>query len=43
LVGWRYFEDIKDAAVWEKKYKNSHGQLERDLERGIITLFNRGR
>jgi len=39
LIGWREFNNIKDAVLWEKKYKNSHGQLERDIKNNKITLY----
>ncbi len=39
LIGWREFADIKNAALWEKKYKNSHGQLERDIKNSKIILY----
>ena len=36
LFAFREFSDIKEAALWEKKYKGSHGQLERDIRKGIV-------
>jgi len=36
LFAIRTFNDIKEAAVWEKKYKRSHGQLERDIRKGLF-------
>lgn len=41
LVGWREFDTIQEAAIWEKKYKNSHGQIERDLKSGTILTYSR--
>ena len=38
LVGYRVCETIVEAAYWERKYKRSHGQLERDVKRGLITI-----
>ena len=38
LIAFRKFSDIREAAMWEKKYKRSHGQLERDLKKGILVL-----
>mgnify|MGYP003393998439 CR=1 FL=1 len=38
LFGWREFESIYEAVLWEKKYKNSHGQLERDIKNNKIIL-----
>lgn len=38
LYAYRECETIKEASVWEKKYKNSHGQLERDIKNGKIKL-----
>jgi putative endonuclease len=38
LVAYRTFTEIKEAALWEKKYKRSHAQLERDLKKGILIL-----
>ncbi len=39
LIGWREFDRIKDAALWEKKYKNSHGQLQRDINKQKIIIY----
>lgn len=39
LIGWREFANIKDATIWEKKYKNSHGQVERDIKNQKIKLY----
>ncbi len=36
LLAYRKFSDVKEAAIWEKKYKQSHGQLERDVKKGIL-------
>jgi putative endonuclease len=41
IVGCRAFGTIYEALVWEKKYKNSHGQLERDVKNGKITLLDK--
>ncbi|MBI2005100.1 GIY-YIG nuclease family protein [Patescibacteria group bacterium] len=38
LMAYRFFEDVKEASLWEKKYKKSHGQLERDIKKGILLL-----
>ncbi len=40
LYGFRKFDLIQEAAVWEKKYKRSHGQLLRDIKNGLITINN---
>lgn len=40
LLAFRKFSDIEEAALWEKKYKRSHGQLERDIKRGIVTKID---
>ena len=40
LIGWRKFESIFEAVMWEKKYKNSHGQFERDIKNGKITIYS---
>jgi len=40
LIGLREFNDIYEAILWEKKYKNSHGQLERDIQNNKITIWN---
>jgi len=34
IIGYRIFDTIYEALVFEKKYKNSHGQLERDMKNG---------
>ncbi len=39
LIGWRQFNVAADAALWEKKYKRSHGQLERDIKNTKIYLY----
>jgi putative endonuclease len=36
LIGWRELSNIKEAAFWEKKYKRSHDQVERDIKNGKI-------
>jgi len=36
LYAYREFNDIKEAALWEKKYKRSSGQRIRDLQKGIL-------
>jgi putative endonuclease len=41
LLGWRRFGTLYDAIKWEGKYKNSHGQLERDIGNLKITLFKK--
>jgi len=38
VVGYRVFDTIYEALIHERKYKNSHGQLERDIKNGKITL-----
>lgn len=38
FFGYREFSTIEEAAGWEKKYKKSHGQLERDIKNGKIIL-----
>ncbi len=38
LYGFRKFDSIKEAAIWEKKYKRSHGQLLRDIKRGLMAI-----
>ncbi|MBM2820834.1 MAG: nuclease [Candidatus Berkelbacteria bacterium] len=42
LIGWREFQTVIEAALWEGKYKRSHGQLERDIKSGKIVLNNFG-
>lgn len=37
LYGFRKFVSIEEAASWEKKYKRSHGQLQRDIRNGLVT------
>jgi len=39
LIGIRKFDNIADASLWEKKYKKSHGQLERDIRNKNITTL----
>ena len=39
LFAFRKCSYIKEAALWERKYKRSHGQLERDLKKGIVAQF----
>jgi len=34
IIGVRKFTTIEEAVQFEKKYKNSHGQLERDFKNG---------
>lgn len=36
LIGFRLCKDVYEARVWEKKYKHSHGHLERDFKNGKI-------
>lgn len=38
LFGWRRFRTIEEAVLWEKKYKRSHGQMERDIRSKKIYL-----
>jgi len=38
LLGYRVFSDVREAAMWEKKYKRSHGQLDRDMKKGILVV-----
>lgn len=40
IIGWREFGNIEDTVLWEKKYKKSHGQLERDIKNKKIILYN---
>ncbi|OGG80555.1 hypothetical protein A3A39_01560 [Candidatus Kaiserbacteria bacterium RIFCSPLOWO2_01_FULL_54_13] len=42
LIAYRCFTTIKDAALWEKKYKRSHDQLERAIRKGIFVLTPNG-
>ncbi|MBM2821115.1 MAG: nuclease superfamily protein [Candidatus Berkelbacteria bacterium] len=41
IIGWRKFYDIAEAAQWEKKYKNSHGQIERDIKNKKIIMSHK--
>lgn len=41
LIGWRKFDNHFDAVIFEKKYKNSHGQLERDFKNGKINIYRK--
>lgn len=36
LFAVRTCSTISEAVLWEKKYKRSHGQLERDIRKGIV-------
>lgn len=36
LYATRECATVKEATLWEKKYKRSHGQLERDLRKGVL-------
>lgn len=38
LYAYRVFNDIKEAAFWEKKYKRSSGQLRRDMDKGLFQV-----
>lgn len=39
LIGCRKLDSIKKAALWERKYKRSHGQLERDIKNKKIKFL----
>lgn len=41
IIGYRTFDTFYEALIWEKKYKNSHGQLERDVKNGKIVLLDK--
>lgn len=38
LIGCQYFITIQEAALFEKKYKRSHGALERAIKKGLVKL-----
>ena len=38
LLGYQFCENIKEAALLEKKYKRSHGALERAVKLGQFKL-----
>ncbi len=40
LIAYRVFSDILEASIYEKKYKRSHEQLERDIKSGKFTILN---
>lgn len=38
LTAYQYFETIEQAVELEKKYKKSHGALERAIKKGLMKL-----
>lgn len=38
LLGYREFDSIAEATIYEKKYKKSHDHLERDIKNGKIII-----
>ena len=41
LIGYQRFESVREAALYEKKYKRSHGALERSIKRGEVIIIKR--
>ena len=39
LYALRIFNNVREAAIFEKKYKNSSGQIQRDTKNGKLILI----
>lgn len=39
LIGYQVCETIQEAVIYEKKYKSSHGALERAIKKGKFLLL----
>jgi len=39
LYAYREFSNISEAAIFEKKYKNSSGQIDRDIKNGKLIII----
>lgn len=39
LIGYQIFETIEEASIFEKKYKRSHGTLERAIKKGQFVIL----
>ena len=42
LIGYQEFRKVEDASAYEKKYKRSHGALDRSIKRGDFKIISNG-